>query len=91
MDFQMPDHVHYHPDLIFSLGTQVVTLIDIPGAGDVNQRDNLGTKGKDEVRMVVDVVRHLEVHLFQSSFLPSSLILTSFGSKRATMSTRSDC
>lgn len=29
----MPDRVHYHPDLIFSLGTQVVTLIDIPGAG----------------------------------------------------------
>src|SRR5476651_1784423 len=27
------DHVHYHPDLIFSLGTQVVTLIDIPGSG----------------------------------------------------------
>jgi len=29
----MPDHVHHHPDLIFSLGTQVVTLIDIPSAG----------------------------------------------------------
>ena len=29
----MSDRVHYHPDLIFSLGTQVVTLIDIPGAG----------------------------------------------------------
>jgi hypothetical protein len=27
------DRVHYHPDLIFSLGTQVVTLIDIPGSG----------------------------------------------------------
>jgi predicted nucleotidyltransferase len=26
------DRVHYHPELIFSLGTQVVTLIDIPGA-----------------------------------------------------------
>lgn len=25
--------VHYHPDLIFSLGTQIVTLIDIPGSG----------------------------------------------------------
>ena len=25
----MTDRVHYHPDLIFSLGTQVVTLIDI--------------------------------------------------------------
>ena len=25
--------VHYHPDLIFSVGTQVVTLIDIPGSG----------------------------------------------------------
>lgn len=29
----MPDRVHYHADLIFSLGTQVVTLIDIPGSG----------------------------------------------------------
>ncbi|MCI0683342.1 MAG: nucleotidyltransferase domain-containing protein [Gemmataceae bacterium] len=29
----MPDRVHFHPDLIVSLGTQVVTLIDIPGAG----------------------------------------------------------
>lgn len=28
----MADRVHYHPDLIFSPGTQVVTLIDIPGA-----------------------------------------------------------
>jgi len=29
----MPDRVHYHPNLIFSLGTQVVSLIDIPSAG----------------------------------------------------------
>ena len=28
----MPDRVHYHPNLIFSVGTQVVTLVDIPGA-----------------------------------------------------------
>lgn len=28
----MADRVHYHPDLIFSVGTQVVTLVDIPGA-----------------------------------------------------------
>jgi uncharacterized protein len=27
------ERVHSHPDLIFSLGTQVVTLVDIPGAG----------------------------------------------------------
>src|SRR6516165_831880 len=26
------DRVHYHPNLIFSVGTQVVTLVDIPGA-----------------------------------------------------------
>jgi hypothetical protein len=26
------DRVHYHPNLIFSAGTQVVTLVDIPGA-----------------------------------------------------------
>lgn len=29
----MNDRVHYHSGLIFSVGTQVVTLIDIPGAG----------------------------------------------------------
>ena len=28
----MIDRVHHHPDLIFSVGTQVVTLIDLPGA-----------------------------------------------------------
>src|SRR5947209_2352474 len=27
------DRVHYHPDLIFSVGTRVVTLVDIPGSG----------------------------------------------------------
>jgi hypothetical protein len=26
------DRVHYHPDLIFSPGTQVVTLVDVPGS-----------------------------------------------------------
>jgi hypothetical protein len=28
----MRDRVHYHPNLIFSVGTQVVTLVDIPGS-----------------------------------------------------------
>jgi uncharacterized protein len=28
----VPDRVHFHPNLIFSVGTQVVTLVDIPGA-----------------------------------------------------------
>jgi hypothetical protein len=28
----MSDRVHYHPNLIFSVGTQVVTLVDIPGS-----------------------------------------------------------
>jgi predicted nucleotidyltransferase len=28
----MADRVHYHPNLIFSVGTQVVTLVDIPGS-----------------------------------------------------------
>ncbi|MCI0380855.1 MAG: nucleotidyltransferase domain-containing protein [Gemmataceae bacterium] len=28
----MTDRVHYHPDLIFSVGTQVVTLVDMPSA-----------------------------------------------------------
>ncbi len=27
----MTDRVHYHPNLIFSVGTQVVTLVDVPG------------------------------------------------------------
>jgi hypothetical protein len=27
----MPDRVHYHPNLIYSLGTQVVTLVEILG------------------------------------------------------------
>ena len=29
----MGDRVHYHSNLIFSVGTQVVTLVDIPGSG----------------------------------------------------------
>ncbi len=28
----MTDRVHYHPNLIFSVGTQIVTLVDIPSA-----------------------------------------------------------
>ena len=28
----MTDRVHHHADLIFSVGTQVVTLVDIPGS-----------------------------------------------------------
>ncbi len=28
----MTDRVHFHPDLIFSVGTQVVTLVDLPGS-----------------------------------------------------------
>jgi uncharacterized protein len=28
----MTDRVHFHPNLIFSVGTQVVTLVDIPGS-----------------------------------------------------------
>jgi hypothetical protein len=28
----VPDRVHYHPNLLFSVGTQVVTLVDIAGA-----------------------------------------------------------
>ena len=27
----MPDRVHHHPNLIYSLGTQVVTLIEVLG------------------------------------------------------------
>lgn len=29
----MTERVHHHPNLIFSVGTQVVTLVDIPSAG----------------------------------------------------------
>jgi hypothetical protein len=31
----MTDRVHYHPNLIFSVGTQVVTRVDIPGSADL--------------------------------------------------------
>lgn len=31
----MPDRVHFHPNLIFSPGTQVVTLVDIPGSASL--------------------------------------------------------
>jgi predicted nucleotidyltransferase len=29
----MTEHVHFHENLIFSVGTQIVTLVDIPAAG----------------------------------------------------------
>jgi hypothetical protein len=29
----MPDRVHHHPNLIYSLGTQVVTLVEVLGRG----------------------------------------------------------
>jgi hypothetical protein len=32
----MTDRVHYHPNLILSAGTQVVTLVDIAGAAGLN-------------------------------------------------------
>jgi hypothetical protein len=38
------ERVHYHPDLIYSVGTQVVTLVDIPGAGGL-VRHPRGTVG----------------------------------------------
>lgn len=38
----MPDRVHYHPDLIFSAGTQVVTLVEVAGAGSVHPRGTVG-------------------------------------------------
>jgi hypothetical protein len=28
----LADRGHYHPNLIYSIGTQVVTLVDIPGS-----------------------------------------------------------
>ena len=40
----MTDRVHYPPNLIFSEGTQVVTLVDIPGAGGL-VRHPRGTVG----------------------------------------------
>ena len=40
----MTDRVHYPPHLIFSVGTQVVTLVDIPGSADlvVHPRGTVG-------------------------------------------------
>ncbi len=40
----MSDRVHYHPNLIFSVGTQVVTLVDIPGSAGL-VRHPRGTVG----------------------------------------------
>ena len=31
----MANRVHYHPNLIYSVGTQVVTLVDIPGSAGI--------------------------------------------------------
>jgi len=33
----MTDRVHYHPNLIFSVGTQVVTLVDMHRSTDQNE------------------------------------------------------
>src|SRR5262249_54768179 len=38
------DRVHFHPNLIFSVGTQVVTLVDIPGSAGL-VRHPRGTVG----------------------------------------------
>jgi hypothetical protein len=40
----MTDRVHYHPNLIFCVGTQVVTLVNIPGAAGlvVHPRGTVG-------------------------------------------------
>ena len=40
----MTDRVHFHPNLIFSVGTQVVTLVDIPGSAGliVHPRGTVG-------------------------------------------------
>jgi hypothetical protein len=40
----MPDRVHYHPDLIFSAGTKVVSLVDAVGDGGriVRPRGSVG-------------------------------------------------
>jgi hypothetical protein len=42
------DRVHYHPNLIFSVGTQVVTLVDIPGSGGLvtHPRGTVGVVAK---------------------------------------------
>src|SRR5436853_4319726 len=31
MEFIMPDRVHHHPNLVYSPGTQVVTLVEVLG------------------------------------------------------------
>lgn len=43
----MPDRVHYHPNLIFSVGTQVVTLVDIAGSAGLD----LHAPGTDKGRL----------------------------------------
>jgi hypothetical protein len=47
----MSDRVHYHPNLIFSVGTQVVTLVDIPSAAGLvlHPRGTVGVVVKSPV------------------------------------------
>src|SRR5258708_3642853 len=45
------DRVHFHPNLIFSVGTQIVTLVDIPGAGGLvmHPRGTVGVIAKSPI------------------------------------------
>ncbi len=58
----MPERVHYHPNLIFSVGTQVVTLKDVVGQ---NGR-TLHPRGA--VGVVIKAPRDLE-HSYRIRFL----------------------
>ena len=73
----MPDRVHYHPDLIFSLGTQVVTLIDIPGAGKLSPAELQGISQTScgvlrEMGAVLRATKKRHTLVMRSTMLPGS-------------------
>ena len=55
----MSDRVHFHPNLIFSLGTQVVTLVDIPGSSGLvlHPRGTVGVIVKSPAVIILPVRR----------------------------------
>jgi hypothetical protein len=68
--------VHYHPNLIFSLGTQVVTLVDIPGAAGLVMHPR-GTVGV-VVKSPADLEHSYRVHFldgFEAPLKPSEIMM----------------
>jgi predicted nucleotidyltransferase len=92
----MTDRVHHHPDLIFSLGTKVVTLIDIPGAGGLilHPRGTVGVVVKAPVDQEhsyrVRFVDGLEVPLKRSEVTMLALVKEGGLSESGVLEARTD-